>query len=85
MADNELISRVLQLLKDGDFSITQHARQRMRERGVSAEDITWAAYCSPTVTTQEYGKLRIDGEDKDGDELTIIAVYQDGVLIITVF
>ncbi len=75
---------VLDCLRDGDYRITLHAKQRMAERNVSYADIR---SCSETgtITLGPDGKIKIVGSDIEGEELTLICAEEDSVLIITVF
>jgi hypothetical protein len=85
MADAKKLLLILDLIADGDFRLTVHARMRMKERGVQSVDITSVARTHDKATWQADGKLQIIGTDTSGDSLTVIAAYESGVLIITVF
>jgi hypothetical protein len=39
-----------------------------------------------TLDSQRYnGRWRVEGEDLDGDELTVVVVIEDGVVVVTLY
>jgi hypothetical protein len=74
---------ILNLLKTGKYLVTLHAKQRMASRNVSHADIKRCAATGSAVETD--GKIKVTGLDCDDEELHIICVYEDGIIIITVF
>ncbi len=77
-------SALLHDLASGDFRLTRHALERMAERTVSKADIRNVG-ATGVVKLAENGKFKVTGGDLDGDELSLICVYEYGTLIITVF
>ena len=75
---------ILDRLRDGDYRVTLHAKQRMAERNVSHGDIQ-ACGKNGVASPQVDGKIKVMGSDLDGEELFLICVKENGVLIITVF
>jgi hypothetical protein len=73
---------ILEEISAENFSLTKHARIRMNERNISTEDIIECA--NTGVISQAGNKFEIVGYDMDGEKMSIICVYEDGVLIITV-
>jgi hypothetical protein len=71
-------------LASGNFRLTRHALERMAERTVSKADIRKVG-STGVVKLAEDGKFKVTGVDLDGDELSLICVYDHGTLIITVF
>lgn len=67
--------------------ITWHARQQMRARKVRAADICRALATAKTVIAQEAPtKWRFEGGvDADGDDLIVVASFENGVVIVSVF
>ena len=78
------LQHVLAALAHGNYETTLHARRRMAERNVTHKDIL---QCGATghASLEKDGKVRVDGFDCDGDDLTLVCVDEGGVLIITVF
>lgn len=62
-----------------------HALPRMRQRGVSFADVEHALLNATQCRVQENGRWRLVSCDLDGDDLTLIAVVDDEVLVITLF
>jgi len=62
-----------------------HARKRMRERGVSYEDLRYALTKATHCALQSNDRWRVLGADLDGDALEVIVVIEDGVIVVTVF
>ena len=87
MTDPELIKLILDLVASGDFSLTFHAKDRMNQRNVSEMDIQHAAQTSHHEKVQDAkkGKILFEGQDLDGDDLEVVAAYEAGVVIISVF
>jgi hypothetical protein len=62
-----------------------HARQRMRERGVSREDVRNALIETRTCQTSKGDRWKVTGPDLDEDELTVVLVIEGDLVVITVF
>lgn len=69
------------------FVVSLHARQRQGTRSVQLGDIAAALASARSATYQaDRETWRIDGGlDLDGDELTVIVVFEDGVVVVTVY
>lgn len=87
MTDLELIRRILDLVASGHFGLSAHAKQRMNERRVSQDDIQEAARTSHFEEIQDRAKEKIlfEGLDLDGENLEVVAAYEAGVVIVSVF
>lgn len=87
MTNPELIKLILDLVASGDFSLTFHAKTRMNQRNVSEVDIQHAAKTSHREKVQDAkkGKILFEGLDLDGEDLEVVAAYEAGVVIISVF
>lgn len=85
--ERELVDLILGLVIAGNFDILPHARSRMRQRTVSKGDIQSAARTSHYEEVQDFTKSRIlfEGLDLDADNLEVVAAYEAGVVIISVF
>lgn len=77
--------RIKNDLRSGSFELTQHALKRMRERGVRRTDIINLGFNLFRSLDQENGKVKLEGLDCDGEELTVVCVYDLGTLVITVY
>jgi len=68
------------------FYVTLHARDHRDGRNVHRADIRQALRTAKTAGLQENERWRIDGgRDLDGDDLTVIVVFDAGVVVVTVF
>lgn len=66
--------------------LTGHASLRMQQRGADFGDVRSALLTATTCAVQANGAWRVEGGvDRDGDELTVIAALEAGVVVITVF
>ena len=66
--------------------LTGHASLRMQQRGADFRDVRSALMTATACTLQDNGSWRLDGGlDRDGEELTVIAAIEQGVVVITVF
>jgi len=77
--------KVIAALVSGRFDLSRHALERMQERGVRRADLMHAAWNYTYCDEIETNKFEVGGPDESGDELVIIAVYDSGVLVVTVF
>jgi hypothetical protein len=84
MRDREEV--ILQALRTGEFLLSVHAAERMRQRAVTKSDIE---ACGSTATSclqqPERGTFRVDGKDLDGEPLAVICAANDAVIIVTLF
>jgi hypothetical protein len=77
---------LIEALKNGRFLLSVHASGRMRQRSVTKADIQ---ACGRTMRSCRYqaqeATWRIEGEDLDGEMLTVICGVDDDVIIVTLF
>ena len=64
---------------------SSHGVQRVRERRISFRDVKHALMSGTRCAVQPNGRWRLDSQDLEGDELTLILFVDDGVLIITLY
>jgi Domain of unknown function (DUF4258) len=88
MADGaSLLAEIHRAARYGQIMPSRHARERMEERNVSAEEL-WNAIKGATAASPEPGtdKIRLEGgTDADGDEVkVIVALHPRGLRVITV-
>lgn len=70
----------------GKFRFSFHATQRMRQRSVAKADIQACGRTARSCVYQaESATYRIEGEDLDGEPLTVICGVDDIVVIVTIF
>jgi hypothetical protein len=70
----------------GQFFVSTHARERQGERTVHFADIREALRTATLARLQDNERWRLDGgQDLDGDDLTLIVVFEQGVIVVTVF
>jgi hypothetical protein len=69
----------------GRYVITVHAARRMRERGCTDRDVRRALSLASACTLQPDDHWRVSGPDLDGDDLVCIVVFEDGVVVVTLF
>ena len=79
------IEIIILALRGGRFELTQHARLRMKQRGVRFQDIIHCADSAKSAEDQGNGKYCIKGEDLEGENLTLIVAYDGSTVIITMF
>lgn len=61
----------------------QHARLRMRERGVLYNDLRCALLGAHRCIRGEERRWEVEGNDEDGVGLRLIVILEDGVVVIT--
>ncbi len=62
-----------------------HARQRMRERRVSREDVRNALIEASKCQASKGDRWKVTGPDLDDEELTVVLVIEGDLIVITVF
>ena len=65
--------------------VVGHAQQRMRQRGVTFQDLRHALTNAATCTPAKDDRWRVEGPDAVGDEVTAIVAFEDSVIVVTVF
>jgi hypothetical protein len=77
---------ILAALVAGRFRFSLHAAQRMRERSVTKADIQACGRTARSCVYQaESATYRMDGEDLDGEPLTVICGADDVVVLVRIF
>ena len=80
-------SRIIDTLKKGNFLLSVHAAGRMDQRSVTKSDIRQA--CGNTAKScifqDQHGTWRVEGEDLDGEILTVICGIDRSVVVVTIF
>jgi hypothetical protein len=57
----------------------------MGERGALKEDVEHALREATGCEAEPEDRWKVQGADRDGDELTVVVVLEAGVLVVTVF
>ena len=77
---------IKECLAKGKFTLTLHAAERMSERYVFEADIKSCGKTAKKIEFQPNNNTwKVLGKDLDGDRLTVICTFKDGVLIVTVY
>jgi hypothetical protein len=78
------------LLEDrAPLVLTQHARDRMRDRRFTTDDILWVLGRGTVGARPEWDearsvwKYKVSFRDLDGDPLTIVIAIEDRIVVIT--
>jgi subtilisin-like proprotein convertase family protein len=85
VTDAEVLRDVRGYASAGRIRLNAHVRDRMRRRDAGYEDVRHALVNARSARQQTNGRWRIEGKDLDGDDLVIIAVLEDGVVVVTLF
>jgi hypothetical protein len=84
MRDQEEV--ILNALKAGRFLLSMHAARRMKQRSVTAADIRACGRTAKCCCFQaQQGTWRIEGEDLDGEILTVVCGIDNEVVVVTIF
>jgi hypothetical protein len=65
--------------------VLSHGRDRMSQRGVTYADLLHALMNTTDCEEGENGRWKVCSTDISGDPLTAIVLFQDGLLIVTVY
>lgn len=76
---------ILRDLEIGNFQTPAHALKRQDGRSVTRHDIMSAARRWVDFYQQENGRWCLVGPDLDDEELSVVAVYDDGTVIVTLY
>jgi len=86
MTEQEMLRLVRSYTRANRWEVDQmHGQPRMQQRGLSFNDVEHALLNATRCRVQPNGRWKLESKDLDGDDLTIIAVVDDGVLVITLF
>ena len=64
---------------------TLHAAIRAEERGLERADLRAALISARTCRAQQDQRWLVEGNDRDGNSISLSVCIEDGVLVITVF
>lgn len=64
---------------------TRHARQRMRERNATEDDVVHALKSATACVAQDHGRWKVPSVDIDGEALVAVVAIEDGALVVTLF
>lgn len=65
--------------------LQSHGRKRMSERGITYDDLRYGLMNATACEQVESGRWKVDSSDRSGDQLTVIILFWDGLLVVTVF
>ena len=81
----EALAEVRGLAAAGRIQLSSHARKRCLERRILFGDVRAALSEARECSEQEEGRWRVVGDDLGGDALTAVIVFDDGVIVVTLF
>jgi hypothetical protein len=85
MRATDALAEVRGLAAAGRIQLSSHAKERCRERGVLFGDVRAALSKARECQEQDNGRWRVVGDDLGGDALTAVIVFEDGVVVVTLF
>jgi hypothetical protein len=85
MTPAEALELIQEYVHFGRTRFTTHALRRMFQRNISRQDVYTAINTALSCLVQEDESWRVTGQDKEGDELTVIVSIEGGNVIITVY
>ena len=86
MSPADALKRVRSLGAACRFFITDHARERMKQRGVQPPDIQHGLANAATATWQtEHETWKVGSADLVGDDLTLAVRIETTLIVVTVF
>ena len=69
----------------GRVRFSKHAWLRMYERNATEMDVLHALATAQSCRAAPEERWRVEGKDRDGDDLTVVVVLENGVLVVTLF
>jgi hypothetical protein len=84
MTPQEALECAQQLFQAGHYIVSWHARKQMRERNATERDLRHAVLYATGCRAGHSGRWMIEGTDRDGDSLTVVAEIHENLVIITV-
>lgn len=73
-------------LSRGHFRISVHAAERMNKRSVTRSDIKNCGKTARRAIFQEgKGTWKLEGDDLDGVELTVICAVDEQLIVVTIY
>lgn len=65
--------------------VLSHGRERMNQRGVTYADLLHSLMNTTDCQEGENGRWKACSNDISGEALTVIFLFQDGLLVVTVY
>jgi hypothetical protein len=84
LTPTEALAEINRAGTQGNFRISRHAVQRMRERKVKWDDIKHGLMMTTSCQLQPNDCWVVPARDLDGDVFVIVVALEDGVLVVTV-
>ena len=84
-AEAQALADARECVRTDSVTYTDHALERMAERKVRHSDVLSAIQTARSCLSQRNGSWRVCGLDTFGDTLTVVMVFVEGALVITVF
>lgn len=84
-AEAQILADVRGYALAGRVRFTRHAWLRVDERQATQGDVLHALTAAERCRGVGEERWRVEGKDRDGDDLTVIVVLEDGVLVVTLF
>lgn len=86
MTEAEALAEIRGLAAAGRVDFIDHAKKEMREAGADFVDVMNALRKAASCRYQpKNDRWKVQGPDRDGDELTMMVVLDDGILVVTVW
>jgi hypothetical protein len=85
MTETEEKEVILRDLEIGRYRLTFHSKFRQDGREIMSADIQNAARNWLDCFRQKDGTWKVQGPALDGNEITIVAGFEDGTVVITVY
>lgn len=84
-AESQALADVRGYSLAGRWTLSGHAKKQAAKRGAAAADVRCALVSAVACSDQGDGTWRVESADEEGDDLTLIVAFEDGVLVVTVF
>ena len=86
MPSADVLKEIHRLVQGNRYEISAHAAKRAIERGAGERDIVSALITATRATWQEQHQTwNVEGEDTDGDPLTVAVVIEAYLVVVTLF
>jgi hypothetical protein len=86
MSATDALARIQKAARYGTIKLSSHAQEEADNGRAQANDIKRAICTAKSAIQQEEGKFRLEGQDLDGEPLTIVVRETPyGLRVITVF
>jgi hypothetical protein len=77
--------RIRELARQNRYVLTGYCALRLLQRSISGDDVRSVLMAPSGCWPQAGGRWKLEGRDRDGDDLFLIVELMEGLIVVTAF